>query len=308
MNGRRSLSTADFSILPISGNAHCYNRMVPFTRIVGVLNVTPDSYYDGGQAATLDAAVARVGAMLDEGADIIEVGGESTGPGSTDITLEEELQRTMPVLEALRERFPQAELSIDTWRSQVAERAVEHGVALVNDVTAGRGDPKMFSVLAPLSAKLVLMYAKDPTPRTMVRAVDYDDVIATVRTFLEERMQAAQEQGIAHGRIILDPGMGHFVSSSARYSFEILARLEELRDLTCPLLVSPSRKSFLALAENLPPAERLPGTIAASAIAVLHGAQYIRTHDVRAVKQACRVAEQILSECSEVTPLPRRPR
>jgi dihydropteroate synthase len=177
----------------------------------------------------------------------------------------------------------------------VAEQAIERGVTLINDVTAGRGDPEMFSILAPSSAKIVLMYAKDTTPRTTVREVEYDDVIATVHTFLSERIQGAQGQGIAKERIILDPGLGHFISSRACYSYEILARLEELRDLDCPLFVSPSRKSFLALDQNLPSAERLPGTIAASVIAVLSGAQYIRTHDVRAVKQACRVAQQILS-------------
>lgn len=259
-------------------------------RIVGVLNVTPDSYYDGGKFHSVEHAVRRAGEMLAEGADIIEVGGESTGPGSREVSLEEERTRSMSAIRAILEAYPDAHLSIDTWKSAIAFEAIEAGAVMVNDVTAGRGDPEMFSVVASSHASLVLMYAKDASPRTTVREERYTDVIATVKEFLRGRKKKAMVRGISEGRIILDPGMGHFVSSIPEYSFAILAGLHQFHDLHCPLFVSPSRKSFLSGSEHLPPGERLPATIAASAVAVLNGASYIRTHDVLPVRRGCEVA------------------
>lgn len=267
-------------------------------RIVGILNVTPDSYVEHGAYASVEAAVARANEMLAEGADIVEIGGESTGPGSKDVDLAEELRRTIPSIRAIRAAHPTAVLSIDTYRADVARAAIAEGVTVVNDVTAGRFDQQMYSVVSSTNARIILMYAKDNTPRTTVEDRRYDDVMATVGAFLRERMQAAHNAGIAPDRIILDPGLGHFVSAIPAYSFEIIARLEELSSLGCPILLSPSRKSFLAGAEKLPPSERLPGTIAASALAVLHGASYIRTHDVRPVRQAVEAAKQVLQSAA----------
>lgn len=264
----------------------------PF-QIVGVLNVTPDSYYDGGRFVSPKQAVERVGEMLREGADIIEIGGESTGPGSPGVSEEEELRRVVGTLHAVREAHPAALLSVDTCKARVAAEAVDAGACMVNDVTAGRFDAQMFPALAASQARCVLMYAKDETPRTTVSERQYDDVVSAVRAFLADRKEAAIRAGIAQERIILDPGMGHFVSSDPRYSFELLARLHELSSLGSPLFVSPSRKSFLAGREGLAPEQRLPGTVAASAIAVLHGAAYIRTHDVEAVRQGCEVALEV---------------
>lgn len=276
-------------------------------QIVGILNVTPDSYYDGGTFVHIDAAVRRAGEMLQEGADIIEVGGESTGPDSKEVSLDEELARTIPVINALRKHFPQANISIDTYKADVARRAVEAGAMMVNDVTAGRGgnslplggrarergSENMFNILKNTEAHIVLMYSKDPTPRTTIQNVQYKDVVGTVKHFLQERKDAAVSAGISPERIILDPGMGHFVSSDPTYSFALIARLAELHDLGCPILLSPSRKSFLAGREDLSPSDRLPGTIAASAMAVLHGASYIRTHDVQGVRRGCAIALSI---------------
>jgi dihydropteroate synthase len=151
----------------------------------------------------------------------------------------------------------------------------------------------MLATAARADARLVLMYSKDPTPRTTVALTAYADVVADVAEFLTARREAAVAAGVARERIILDPGMGHFVSSDPRYSWELIARLTELRTLGCPLFLSASRKSFLAGSENLPPSERLPGTVAASAIAVLHGASYIRTHDVKEVRRGCEIATEI---------------
>lgn len=261
--------------------------------IVGILNVTPDSYFDGGRYVSPEAAVARAEEMLHEGASVIEVGGESTGPGSFDVSENEEIQRVIPAIAAIRAQFPDARIAVDTYKSSVARAAVQAGATIVNDVSAGRADVQMFPVVAATEATIVLMYAKDPTPRTTVAARTYVDVIAVTKEFLRSRRDNAHAAGIASSKIILDPGLGHFVSSEPYYSFEILRRLEELRELECPLLLSPSRKSFLAGRENLPTRDRLPGTLVASAIAVLHGASYIRTHDVLAVARACEIAEQI---------------
>jgi dihydropteroate synthase len=271
-------------------------RIVNAVSIVGILNVTPDSYFDGGKWNSLEMALKRVEEMITEGADWIEVGGESTGPNSPSISLQEEIDRTIPVIKEIRNRWGSVSISIDTYKSEVAREAIIAGATMVNDVTGGRGDEEMLARFARFTgcSKLVLMYAKDPTPRTTIIPVHYDDVIATIKNFLSERIDAAVAAGIFRDRIIIDPGLGHFVSSDPKYSFEIIARLEELLSLGCSIFLSPSRKSFLAGKENLPPEDRFPATIAASAIAVLHRASFIRTHDVRAVKRACEVAQMLL--------------
>lgn len=263
------------------------------TMIVGVLNVTPDSYVPESRATTVNDAVARAGQMLQDGADIIEIGGESTGPGSKDVRLDDELSRVIPVIQAIRKAYPDAVLSLDTYKAAVAREGLEEGVTIINDVTAGRGDADLFKVVADAGAFLVLMYAKDAGPRTTVREDRYGDVIATITKFLSGRKGVAEAAGVPSAKIILDPGLGHFVSSDPAYSFEILARLRELRALGCPLLVSPSRKSFLAGSEQLPVKDRLPGTVAASAIAVLNGADYVRTHDVPEIRRAVEIAGSI---------------
>lgn len=269
---------------PSQRNEHMKQRMF---HIVGILNVTPDSYHDGGRFCTVEQAIERAGVMLAEGADVIEVGGESTGPGSENVSVEEELERTIPVIRAVLDRYPETVISIDTYKSPVASEAIGAGAMMVNDITAGRADPKMLSTVAGSNTQIVLMYAKDPTPRTTIMDVQYDDVIRTIMAFLCERKEAAVAAGIDSGCIIIDPGLGHFVSSDPQYSFQIIRELERFGDLQSPLLLSPSRKSFLAGPKNLPAAERLPATIVASAIAVMHGATYIRTHDVAAVKRGC---------------------
>ena len=258
--------------------------------IVGVLNVTPDSYFDGGKFNAVDAAVKRAGEMLKEGADIIEVGGESTGPGSEDVPEDEERKRTISIIKAIKKEYPDANISIDTYKSSIAKEAIAEGVMMVDDVTAGRQDPELFGAVVEAGVKLVLMYAKDDSPRTTIEEVQYDDVVVTVKEFLSSRKEEAMKAGVSEENIILDPGMGHFVSSDPQYSFDLLVGIPQLTELGSPLFVSPSRKSFLAGSENLPAADRLPGTIAASALAVLNGATYIRTHDILLVRRGCEVA------------------
>ena len=262
--------------------------------IVGILNATPDSYFDGGKFSSLEAARNRVAATLKEGADWIEIGGESTGPKSSDVSAEEEMSRVIPIMKMIKKEFPAARVSVDTWKAEVAAAAIKEGVSMVNDVTAGRGsNGAIFDVIKNSDASLVLMYAKDATPRTTIDPKQYDDVVATIKDFLDDRKAAAVAAGIPLNRIILDPGLGHFVSSDAKYSFEIIARLKEFTDLDCPIFISPSRKSFLTGSENLSTADRLPGTIAASALALLNGAHYIRTHDVLEVRRGCEIAASV---------------
>lgn len=213
---------------------------------VGVLNLTPDSFSDGGQfkefGGSLDL-LERVQEMILDGVQIVDIGGESTGPGSQDLSLEEELVRVIPAIEAVRAAFPELIISVDTWKSEVAAAALKAGANWINDVTAGRGDSLMFEVAAAAGAPMVLMYSKQNSPRTDRAIVEYVDVMATVKDFLRERMALARSYGVE--KIILDPGMGAFVSGEPKYSFEIIDRIEELRELGCPILVGASRKGFL---------------------------------------------------------------
>ena len=223
--------------------------------------------------------------MIAEGADIIEIGGESTGPGAKDVTLQQETDRTIPIIQAIRKAHPGARLSIDTYKAQLARQAIEHGVSMVNDVTAGRGDADMFAVIAQTGVDYVMMYAKDETPRTTVQNTEYADVIETVSAFLQERIIAAKKAEVDVSHIIIDPGMGHFLSADPKYSFEVIANLHRLTDIA-PVFVSPSRKSFLAGTENVAPSYRLPATIVATLKCVDEGAMYIRTHDVADIRRS----------------------
>ena len=261
--------------------------------IVGILNVTPDSFYDGGALRNLDATKTRIEQMVQEGVDIIDVGGESTFVDRKPVSVDEELSRIVPVLTILRDTYPHIGVSVDTYKAPVAAEAIEMGATMINDVTAGRGDEDLFSTVAASNASFVLMHAKDETSRTTLEETEYDNVLHTIYAFLEERSKHAQECGVSASQIILDPGLGFFVSAKAEYSMQVLAHLDQFSTLGYPLYVSPSRKSFLAGPQKLSAEERLPVTIAASAIAVLHGASYIRTHDVEAVRRGCEVAGKI---------------
>jgi len=243
------------------------------SRFVGVLNLTPNSFSDGGRFKEFggeEDVVEAAREMLEDGAEILDLGGESTGPGSVAVTVEEELARVLPILKRLKAAFPWAVLSIDTWKSKVAEAALAAGASWVNDVTAGRGDPRIFEVAARRGAPMVLMYSKQNSPRTDREAVQYDDVMKTVKDFLAERVAVARAAGVRE--IIVDPGMGAFVSGDAAYSFEIIERIEELRELGCPILVGTSRKGFLG-------EDRLGMTLWTT-LQLADKVDYLRVHDV----------------------------
>src|SRR5947209_5180426 len=260
-------------------------RRFPRPSVMGVVNVTPDSFSDGGVNFDAEDAIASARRMLDEGAAIVDVGGESTRPGSEGVSLDEELRRVVPVLEGLA-GLP---VSIDTAKAEVARRALELGAELVNDVTALRGDPAMAELVAGSDAYLCLMHMQGE-PRTMQLEPRYDDVVSEVAAFLEERLRFAVAAGVAEERVCLDPGIGF--GKTAEHNLELLRRLDVLTRLGRPLLVGVSRKSTLG--RLLGDAEATAGTTAASigaAVAAFErGATILRVHDVREHVEALTVA------------------
>jgi len=257
------------------------------TLVMGVVNVTPDSFSDGGRYAAPDAAIEHARRLLGEGADLLDVGGESTRPGSQPVPAAEQWRRIGPVIEALAHE--EAPLSVDTASAEVAERALAAGARIVNDVTA-LGDPAMAGVVAGSGAGLVLMHMRG-TPADMQRDPHYADAPAEVAAFLAGRLKVARAAGIAAEAIALDPGVGF--GKTARHSMEVLARLDALTALGRPVLIGVSRKSFIGQILDLPVDQRLEGSLTAAAIAVFLGASIVRTHDVAATVRAVRVADAL---------------
>ena len=255
---------------------------------MGIVNVTPDSFSDGGSFEDPDAAIAHALTLVGDGAGILDIGGESTRPGAAPVPEEAELERVLPVLEGLRAADCQAEISIDTSKAHVAAAALNAGATLVNDVTALRGDPEMAAVVAGSGARCCLMHMLGE-PRTMQRDPRYDEVVADVKFFLQARMEYAIEHGIAEDRILLDPGIGF--GKTVAHNLELLRRLEETTELGRPVVIGTSRKSFLGkLTGGHDPRERLAGTIATNVIAYERGASVFRVHNVAVVADALRVA------------------
>ena len=260
------------------------------TLVMGILNVTPDSFADGGQWLRPSDAVDAALRMEQDGADLIDVGGESTRPGADPLPLDEELSRVLPVVEALASRLS-VPVSVDTYKSGVASRAVEAGAAIVNDISALRYDPALAGVVAASGAALILMHNRGRSS-DMYREAVYEDVVAEVGAELRERAGAAAAAGVEPRRLVLDPGIGF--AKRAAHSLALLAGLERLGGLGYPLLVGPSRKSFLqeALGER-PPALREWGTAAAVAAAVLGGAHIVRVHGVKAMADVVKTIDAI---------------
>jgi dihydropteroate synthase len=259
------------------------------TKLMGVVNVTPDSFSDGGLYLDPEAAIAHGRELAAAGAEILDVGGESTRPGAEAVSEEEELRRVVPVIRGLRGL--DCDVSVDTSKARVAETALDAGAAIVNDVTALRGDQEMAEVCAEGGATVVLMHMLGE-PRTMQDDPRYEDVVAEVKAFLVERLEAAVAAGIAEERIWLDPGIGF--GKTATHNMELLRRLGELRELGRPLVIGASRKSFIGRVDGAGAGERLGGTIASSVLAAAEGAEVLRVHDVAEVRQALVVATAIL--------------
>jgi dihydropteroate synthase len=263
----------------------------PAAWLMGIVNVTPDSFSDGGAFFDTDRAVDHALSLACQGADVLDVGGESTRPGSLPVPEEEELRRVLPVIRGLRSKTGVL-LSVDTTKSGVARAALDAGADIVNDTSALRADPAMAGVVARSGAAVILMHMKG-TPLSMQEAPRYDDLLGEVRAFLASRMREAGEAGIAAERIVLDPGIGF--GKTAAHNLEILNRLEAFEDLGRPLCLGVSRKAFIGLVLGTPPGERLEGTIAAAVLGRSRGARILRVHDVGPVAKAVRMAEAILA-------------
>lgn len=257
------------------------------TYIMGILNVTPDSFSDGGRYFTVDSAVEHAMKMIEDGADIIDVGGESTRPGSEPVPLEEELRRVIPVIKEIVKRTD-VPISIDTYKSEVARQALDNGAVIVNDISGLRFDEKMVEVIAQYNASVVIMHIKG-TPKTMQQNPCYDDVISEIYGYLSEGIERAQSYGIK--QIIVDPGIGF--GKRLVDNLEIIRRLREFKSLGYPILIGVSRKSFIGNILNLPVEERLEGTAGAVAISVWNGANIVRVHDVKEMTRVVRIVDAI---------------
>jgi len=260
------------------------------TYLMGVLNVTPDSFSDGGDFNTLAAALAQARQMEAAGADIIDIGGQSTRPGAAQISLEEELDRVIPAIASLRQESD-IPISVDTTRAAVAEAAISAGADIVNDISGGTFDPDLLAVAARCNAPLILMHIRG-NPSTMQSLTNYSDLVAEICQFLDGQIAAAVKSGVARSRIIIDPGIGF--AKTYEQNLELLRRLPEFRRLNAPLLVGPSRKSFIGHLLNQPdPKQRVWGTAAACCAAIAGQADILRVHDVLQMRDACRIADAI---------------
>ena len=265
------------------------------TYIMGILNVTPDSFSDGGDFNTLETGLIQAKKMVKAGADMIDIGGQSTRPGAEVVSIDEELNRILPIIKFLRSQknvCAEIPISVDTTRAIVAEKAIEAGTNLINDISAGTYDDKMFSVVADLKVPIILMHIRG-TPKTMQKLTDYQDLIGEIYKFLESRIEVAIRAGIEREKIIIDPGIGF--AKNYEQNLEIIRNLSRFKSLNCPILVGLSRKSFIGQILNQPDAkQRVWGTAAGCAAAIAQYIDILRVHDVKEMSEVCRVADVIL--------------
>jgi len=260
--------------------------------VMGIVNVTPDSFSDGGQFLDASAAVEHARKLIAEGADLLDIGGESTRPNAAPVDEAEELRRVLPVIEKLAEEI-KVPLSIDTMKPAVAQAALRAGASIVNDVAANRTDPVMWRIVAEAGAGYVAMHMQG-TPQTMQQKPVYRDVVAEVNEFFGDRLARLKEAGVAAEQVVLDPGLGF--GKTLEHNLQLLAAMRSLTNWHRPLVLGASRKSFLrAFAGETPAASRLPGSLACACWGVARGANIVRAHDVEATRQALRVTESLLT-------------
>ena len=273
------------------------------TFVMGIINVTPDSFSGDGllqNLRTVDAAIHKAELYLQEGADLIDIGGESTRPGAALVDPDQELARVMPVIEGILKVFPDTCLSIDTYKAEVAKQALQAGACWVNDVWGFRADPHLAQVVADFKAPVVLMHnrLKPGSAELQERlgghyvGVEYHDLIGEICQELMESVEIAHHSGVTDGQIILDPGIGF--GKTIAQNLALLDRLDEIKALGYPLLVGPSRKSFIGYTLDLPPEERVEGTAAAVAVSIVRGADVIRVHDVKQMARVARMTDAIV--------------
>lgn len=255
-------------------------------RVMGILNLTPDSFHDGGKYTGIDSIIAHVEEMIFDGADIIDIGGMSSKPGSPIISIEEELERVIAPVKAICKRFPDTILSIDTIHAKVAEEAVAQGVSIVNDISAGTMDKDMIATVAQIRVPYIIMHMQG-TPETMQVAPSYQNVVTEVMDYLSERLTQCKDAGIKD--IIIDPGFGF--GKTNEHNFELLKRLSLFKMLDCPILAGLSRKSMITKTLGIKNAEALNGTTALNTVALMNGANILRVHDVKEAVQVVRLME-----------------
>lgn len=270
------------------GRVLTYDKM----SVMGILNITPDSFYAGSRVPVLDSVIERAGQMLAAGADILDIGGESTRPGSDSVDGVEERRRVLPVIEALRKEYPNAVLSVDTYRADTAEAALAAGADIINDISAMEADPNMADVVVKTKAPIILMHMRG-TPKNMQQNCQYDNVVEEVAVYLAQRAQLLREKGVGADKIILDPGIGF--AKNVEQNLLLMRDLHSLTSFGYPVLLASSRKSTIgAVLGGVPAEERLEGTVATSLQAVYAGAHMIRVHDVKENLRAVRMLEAIL--------------
>jgi dihydropteroate synthase len=271
--------------LNIKGKLKDFNR----PQIVGILNLTPDSFYDGGTNSDKDKILKRTEKMLSEGADFIDIGAVSTRPRAKDVDEKEELKRLLPALKIINKYFPDALISIDTFRAKIAEISVmEYGAAIINDITAGTGDKSMFSVISKLGVPYVMMHISG-TPETMQNSPQYQNVVKEIIEYFAERITIAHLSGIKD--IIIDPGFGF--GKTIEHNYEILTHLKQFKILDCRILVGLSRKSMIYKLLNISPTDALNGTTALNMTALLQGADFLRLHDVKEAVELVKIYMKI---------------
>tara|TARA_A100001011_G_scaffold4260_1_gene4880 strand:+ start:374 stop:1225 length:852 start_codon:yes stop_codon:yes gene_type:complete len=264
-------------------NINCNGNIIDFTspKIMGILNVTPNSFYDGGKHNRIDTALLQTEKMISEGATFIDVGGASSKPGVEEVSPDEELKRVLPVIEKISKNFPHIYISIDTYRSNVARQSVDAGAQLVNDISAGNADDNMLKTVGKLGVPYIAMHMQG-TPKTMQNKPTYDDVLIAIRSFFSEKIAAAHAAGI--NDIIVDPGFGF--GKTPQHNFALLNHLNTLQIDGVPLLVGVSRKSMIHKTLNIDIQEALNGTTVLHTVALRQGAHLLRVHDVKEAKQA----------------------
>ncbi len=259
------------------------------TLMMGVVNITPDSFSDGGQFFHAEKAIEHAKRLAKEGADIIDIGGESTRPGSDFVTLEEEMRRVIPVIEGIS-KMVEVPISIDTYKSEIAKIALDMGASMINDISALRFDAKIADIAVDYDVPLILMHMKG-TPKNMQIDPTYDSVVNEIKEFLRERVNFAVTKGVKRNSIIIDPGIGF--GKTTEHNYEIIRRLSELKELDLPILIGTSRKSFIGKTLDLDVNERLEGTLATITMSIINGADIVRVHEVKEVRRAARMTDAI---------------
>ena len=258
---------------------------------MGILNITPDSFSDGGFYNSTELAVKRASQLIIDGADILDIGGESTRPGASQISIKEELNRIIPVIKEIRKRYKDILISVDTYKSEVAKQSIYSGASIINDISGLVLDEKMASVAASLDVPVVLMHLKG-TPQNMQENPTYKNLISEIKNFLIKQAKHAIKSGVKPKNIIIDPGIGF--GKTVKNNFEILAKLKDFTKTGYPVLVGPSRKSFIGKTLNLPVDKRLEGTAASIAISIINGAKIVRVHDVSEMKKVCKIVDKTM--------------